>query len=145
MTADGATAASKLADNPFYVLGVSVDASRIEVEREAQKLLGMIELGFEAMATYDTPLGPRARTAELVRAAVAALRDPYRRLVAELWARHAPQPQVGARLPEGGASEAASTAPEAHSGSATPPTAANESPPRPLPSAGLRRRLGWRP
>jgi hypothetical protein len=25
-----------------------------------------------------------------VRAAVAALRDPYQRLVAELWARHAP-------------------------------------------------------
>ncbi|MBL9014980.1 MAG: hypothetical protein JNL83_12430 [Myxococcales bacterium] len=80
----------KLEDNPFFVLGIAADASRIEIEREAQKLLGMLELGFVDAQTYPTPLGPRPRTAELVRAAVAALRDPYRRLVAELWARHAP-------------------------------------------------------
>src|SRR6185295_13218007 len=80
----------KLVDNPFFVLGVTAEASRIEVEREAQKLLGMLELGFAEARTYDTPVGPRERTAEMVRAAVAALRDPYRRLVAELWARHAP-------------------------------------------------------
>lgn len=116
-----ATAASKLADNPFYVLGLPVEASRIEVEREAQKLLGMLELGFAAVATYATPLGTRTRTAELVRAAVAALRDPYRRLVAELWARHAPP--TAART-------------EDHSSEAAPPT--NVHP-------GLRRRLGWRP
>jgi hypothetical protein len=53
----------------------------------------------------------------MVRAAVAALRDPYRRLVAELWARHAPPPQ--AEPP------------------ARPPAAASR--------AGLRRALGWRP
>jgi hypothetical protein len=76
--------------NPFFVLGISVDASRIEIEREAQKLLGMVELGFAAALTYATPLGPRPRTADGVRAAAAALRDPYRRLLAELWARHAP-------------------------------------------------------
>jgi hypothetical protein len=80
----------RLAENPFFVLGVSTDASRIEVEREAQKLLGMLELGFAAAATYATPIGVRARTPEAVRAAVAALRDPQQRLVAELWARHAP-------------------------------------------------------
>jgi hypothetical protein len=80
----------KILDNPFLVLAVSPDASRIEIEREAQKLLGMLELGFAAAATYATPLGPQARTPELVRAAVAALRDPYQRLLAELWARHAP-------------------------------------------------------
>lgn len=80
----------KLEDNPFFVLGLAADASRIEIEREAQKLLGMLELGFVDAQTYQTPLGPRPRTAELVRAAVAALRDPYRRLVSELWARHAP-------------------------------------------------------
>ena len=79
-----------IAENPFFVLGLAPDASRIEVEREAQKLLGMLELGFAAAQTYATPLGPRPRTAEHVRAAVAALRDPYQRLVAELWARHAP-------------------------------------------------------
>jgi len=81
---------AKIIDNPFFVLGISPDASRIEIEREAQKLLGMLELGFDAALTYTTPLGEQVRTAEAVRAAVAALRDPYQRLVAELWARHAP-------------------------------------------------------
>lgn len=79
--------------NPFFVLGISPDASRIEIERQAQKLLGMLELAFADALTYATPLGPRPRTAEVVRAAVAALRDPYQRLVAELWARHAPPPR----------------------------------------------------
>ena len=104
-------------DNPFFVLGVAPDASRIEIEREAQKLLGMLELGFAEVATYATPLGPQPRTAEAVRAAVAALRDPYRRLVAELWARHAP-----------------------------PSVTAAPAPAAPAPArAGLRRALGWRP
>jgi len=70
-----------IADNPFFVLGVTAEASRIEVEREAQKLLGMLELGFADAAIYATPLGPQLRTAELVRAAVARLRDPYQRFV----------------------------------------------------------------
>jgi hypothetical protein len=81
---------AKIADNPFFVLGLSPDASRIEIEREAQKLLGMLELDFAAVRTYTTPIGDRPRTPEAVRAAVAVLRDPYQRLVAELWARHAP-------------------------------------------------------
>jgi hypothetical protein len=105
----------KLSENPFFVLGISPDASRIEIERETQKLLGMLELGFAAAETYATPLGPRPRTAEAVRAAVAALRDPYQRLLAELWARHAPA--------------SLDTAPE----------------PPPPSSSGLRRKLGWRP
>jgi len=117
-----------IADNPFFVLGVTAEASRIEVEREAQKLLGMLELGFAEVRTYATPLGPRVRTAELVRAAVAALRDPYRRLVAELWARHAPRPAAEASE----ASEASAASREASSPS---------EPARP----GLRRALGWRP
>lgn len=105
----------RLADNPFFVLGLAVDASRIEIEREAQKLLGMLELGFGDAQTYATPHGPQPRTPEAVRAAVAALRDPYRRLLAELWARHAP-----------------------------PPTAAPTQPPATAPAApGLRRALGW--
>lgn len=77
-------------DNPFFVLGVSPEASRIEIEREGQKLLGMIELGFADALTFATPLGPRPRDADMVRAALAALRDPSRRLVAEVWARHSP-------------------------------------------------------
>jgi hypothetical protein len=106
-----------IADNPFFVLGISTEASRIEVEREAQKLLGMLELGFAEARSYATPLGPRPRTAEMVRAAVAALRDPYRRLVAELWARHAPPVQT------------------------EPPPREAPAPDR----EGLRRALGWRP
>lgn len=105
----------KIVENPFFVLGLPADASRIEIEREAQKLLGMLELGFAEVASYATPLGPQPRTAELVRAAVAALRDPYRRLVAELWARHAP----------------------------ATPIAPAEAAPEPV--SGLRRALGWRP
>ena len=89
---------NQIVENPFFVLGVGVDASRIEIEREANKLLGMLELDFAGAKTYLTPLGPRPRTAESVRAAVAALRDPYQRLVAELWARHAP---AQLREPEG--------------------------------------------
>ncbi|MFT3700398.1 MAG: hypothetical protein QM831_45050 [Kofleriaceae bacterium] len=90
-----------LSENPFYVMGLSVDASRIEIEREAAKLLGMLELGFADVKTYATPLGPRPRTPELVRAAAAALRDPYQRLVAEIWARNAPAPTtVAADEPE---------------------------------------------
>ena len=106
-----------VADNPFFVLGVACDASRIEIEREAQKLLGMLELGFEAAQTYATPLGSRERTPEAVRAAVATLRDPYKRLVAELWARHAPPPSAEAQ---------------------------QETAPAPA-ATGMRRALGWRP
>lgn len=106
-----------IADNPFFVLGLAVDASRIEIEREAQKLLGMLELEFIDAKTYATPLGPQPRTPELVRAAVAALRDPYRRLVAELWARHAPPARAAA------------------------PVQSNLTAAHP----GLRARLGWKP
>lgn len=108
--------AEAIASNPFFVLGLSPETSRIEIEREAQKLLGMLELGFVDVLTFATPLGPRPRTPESVRAAVAALRDPYQRLVAELWARHAPPAQATA--------------------SAATATAA---------PTGLRRALGWRP
>ena len=106
-------------ENPFYVLGLPADTSRIEIEREAQKLLGMLELGFDAAKMYETPLGPRVRTPELVRAAVAALRDPYRRLIAELWARHAPETTDAATTPS------------------TPDPVEHHT--------GLRRRLGWGP
>jgi hypothetical protein len=104
-----------LLDNPFFVLGLTCDATRLEIEREAQKLLGMLELGFAVAQSYATPLGPRPRTSEAVRAAVAALRDPQQRLLAELWARHAP-----------------------------PTRSAGAEQPRPVsPTIGLRRALGW--
>ena len=106
-----------ISDNPFFILGIGADASRIEIEREAQKLLGMLELDFADAKTYATPLGPQPRTPELVRAAVAALRDPYRRLVAEMWARHAPAMR------------------------AAPPASPNGNAGHP----GFRDKLGWKP
>ena len=108
-----------LEENPFFVLGLQPDTSRIELEREAQKLLGMLELGFADSQTYATPLGLRPRTPELVRAAVAALRDPYRRLIAELWARHAPPVRTDSSVTAHASGESF--------------------------SVGLRRSLGWRP
>jgi hypothetical protein len=83
----------RLADNPFYVLGLRPECGRLDVEREGTKLLGMLELGLKAAATYMTPLGPQARTADKVRQAMAELRSPDRRLLHEFWAILPPRPE----------------------------------------------------
>jgi hypothetical protein len=116
-------AVEKIRDNPFYVLGLKPSATRAEVEREGQKLLGMIELKLQSAATYATPVGPGERTADKVRRATAELRDPERRLEHELWARLDP---------------AARAAPE--------PPATGERPRRraDAPWPGALRQLGWR-
>ena len=95
----------RILHNPFYVLGLSVQASRAEVEREGQKLLGMLALGLSAACTYDSPLGPAPRTPEAVREAMAELRDPERRLIHELWAR-VPASGAGAPAPDDMADDA---------------------------------------
>lgn len=79
--------AQKIRTNPFYVLGLRPDVSRTEVERQGSKLLGMLELNLKSVQRYQTPLGPMPRTADLVRQAMAELRDPSLRLGHELWAR----------------------------------------------------------
>lgn len=79
-------ARARLASNPFYVLGLRPDCARAEIEREGQKLIGMLELELSAAATYRSPIGEHRRTPELVREAMAELRDPNRRLLHELWA-----------------------------------------------------------
>lgn len=76
----------KITRNPFYVLGLSPDCSRADLEREGQKLLGMLKMSMKGSAVYTTPLGSFERTEDLVRLALAELRDPDRRLVHELWA-----------------------------------------------------------
>jgi len=81
-----ADAHRELVENPFFVLGVEPGAARAVVEREGQKLLSMLEVGLSQAKTYATPLGTRVRTPELVRWALAELRQPERRLVHELWA-----------------------------------------------------------
>ncbi len=77
----------RIAENPFHVLALPPTATRAEVEREAAKWIGMLELSHAGAGAYETPLGPRARTSDLVRWAAAELRDPDRRLAHELWVR----------------------------------------------------------
>jgi hypothetical protein len=72
--------------NAFFVLGVSPQASRADVERAGQKLLGLLALGSASAGHYDTPLGPASRDADGVRQALAALRDPVERVIHELLA-----------------------------------------------------------
>lgn len=84
-------ARERLARNPFYVLELDPECTRAELERQGQKLLGMLELELSAALHYDTPLGRQRRTPEQVRAAMAELRDPNRRLLHELWATLGPR------------------------------------------------------
>ena len=78
---------AQIACNPFLVLELAPDCARMEVERQGQKLLAMLAVGFAESDEYPTPFGPMPRTTELVREAMATLRDPRRRLVAEMWAQ----------------------------------------------------------
>lgn len=73
--------------NPFWVLELPPDATAVEVERQAQKLLAMLGVGLEAAGHYPTPDGPAPRTVDDVRQALEALRDPDRRAAWEVFAR----------------------------------------------------------
>ncbi|MCB9755427.1 MAG: hypothetical protein H6713_36265 [Myxococcales bacterium] len=48
-------------------------------------------------ALYATPLGPRPRTEDAVRRAMAELRDPKRRVEHELWATLPPREEAAER------------------------------------------------
>jgi hypothetical protein len=76
--------------NPFFVLGIGIEASRIEVERAGQRLLGLLAIGSESARCYHTPFGPAMRDEDSVRQAMAQLRDPGERVVHELLADVAP-------------------------------------------------------
>jgi hypothetical protein len=76
--------------NPFFLLEVSPQASRAEVERAGQRLIGLLAVGSASAARYETPLGEATRDADAVRQALATLRDPNERAIAELWANVAP-------------------------------------------------------
>jgi hypothetical protein len=78
---------SRIRQNPFFVLGLSPEAPRAQIERTAQRLQAELALGRTAAKTYATPFGLALRTEDMVRASVAELRDPVRRLGHELWAR----------------------------------------------------------
>jgi hypothetical protein len=72
--------------NPFFVLEVDPQASRAEVERAGQRVLGLLAVGSVVIERYQTPFGPALRDADAVRQALAALRDPQERVFHELWA-----------------------------------------------------------
>ena len=76
----------ELEKNPFQVLGITPTASRMEVERAGQKLLAQLAIGAASAQAYATPFGPQPRDESLVRQALASLRDPQQRIVAEFWA-----------------------------------------------------------
>jgi hypothetical protein len=71
-------------ENPFRILGVSPQASARDVEREGEKLLSLVAAGLDEPQSM-VPLGPRTRSAEQVRWAVAELRDPHRRALHEFF------------------------------------------------------------
>ena len=74
-------------ENPFLVLAVAPAADIADIERQGQRLLAELAAGLDGARRYATRFGARARTPELVRAGIAELRDPARRLVHEWWAR----------------------------------------------------------
>ena len=86
-TASAPDRARRWRENPFFVLALSPECSQVEVERAGQKLLAMLAIGSGAAAVFETPFGAQPRTEEGVRAAMAELRDPERRLAHEIWAR----------------------------------------------------------
>jgi hypothetical protein len=77
-------------NNPFFVLELETDASRLDVERAAQRLLGLLAIGARGADEYQTPLGPAHRDADTVRQALSRLRDPLQRMRCELWANVSP-------------------------------------------------------
>ncbi len=98
---------ARLWENAFHVLGLRPTCTRMEVEREGQKLLAMLELGLSEAAHYDTPVGRMPRTADSIRAAMASLRAPDTRLQHAFWAQlppcappEAPPAQEAAPWPE---------------------------------------------
>ncbi len=104
----------RLSGNPFYILALPVSCGRGEVEREGQKWLGMLELGLAGAGAYRSPIGTHERTPELVRWAMAELRDPDRRLGHELWAQLEPRPAApSAGTPGVSAAAAAASAADA--------------------------------
>lgn len=75
-------------ENPFLILGVAATASPMEIERAGQKLLALLEIGAASAQYYTGHDGPCLRRKEAVRQALADLRNPERRLLAELWSQH---------------------------------------------------------
>jgi hypothetical protein len=80
------SAATVLRQNPFFVLEVSTQSTAMEVERAAQRLLALLEVGGAKARYVETPFGPTERTPELVRQSAAVLRVPPQRKFHEMLA-----------------------------------------------------------
>ena len=94
-------AARRVAENPFLVLGLTPAATRAKVERQASKLLAMLQVGLKAARTYETPFGPLPRDTDLVRAAVETLRNDADRPLHASWYLP-PEPRLSTRAPPPG-------------------------------------------
>jgi hypothetical protein len=86
-------------ENPFFVLDLTPECSRADVERAGQKLLALLAIDSSAAKRVRTPLGDAERTADAVRAAMAELRDPDRRFLHEAWARIPPDAEARVEPP----------------------------------------------
>jgi hypothetical protein len=82
--------------NPFFALGLDPKCSQADVERAGQKLLALLAIGSAGAKRFATPVGEMERTEDIVRAAMAELRDPDKRIGHELWARIAIVPSAPA-------------------------------------------------
>lgn len=71
----------RLRSNAFWILEIPASASRAEMERAAQKILGLVKLQVAHVRWVATPLGRIERTEEVVVDAVRALRDDRQREV----------------------------------------------------------------
>ncbi|MEL6759516.1 MAG: hypothetical protein AAFP04_03860 [Myxococcota bacterium] len=70
--------------NPFDVLELKPGASTQMVERRGRELLGKIELGFKGAERFRVGVIEHLRDEAIVRWALDQLRQPDRRLIAEL-------------------------------------------------------------
>jgi hypothetical protein len=90
------------ADNPFWVLELAPAASHMEVERAGKRILALLAVQHPAASTFACALPHdvneqthrRPRDEQLVRTAVAALRDPATRTHAAAWLGFAPFPPL---------------------------------------------------
>ena len=60
-------AKERIATNPFHVLGLRPDATRVDVERESQRLIAMIEVGLKDAGSYASPTGGMPRPLLLIK------------------------------------------------------------------------------
>jgi hypothetical protein len=77
--------------NPFYILELRPGCTRVDIERQGQKLLSLLEIGAD-IGPFATPLGRVGRNADMIHQALDLLRNPEHRAFYELWARIPPDP-----------------------------------------------------